>query len=126
MRFATLVSLTAVLLACNATPAPDRVSTGSSNATVSGVTATRVTGGIQIVNGATASIAYVVVNPNWLGLLADCSDPAASCPVLGTGQTATVVDAAIHGFDAGTRSVDVQFWTLDGLKKPPQRVTISF
>ena len=85
----------------------DPVTPGPSAVENANVTAERVANGVKITNGSTTRISYVVVNPNWLGLLASCR--TAECPTIAAGASVVVPESAIYGFAAGARLV-VNYW----------------
>ena len=72
------------------------------------VTAERVANGVKIVNGSTSRISYVVVNPNWLGLLASCR--TTPCPSIASGASVVVPESDIYGFSASAPRLVVRYW----------------
>ena len=77
------------------------------------VTVSRVSGGVRLVNGTGRGVAYVVSNPDWLGLLAICIDPGASCVRLAAGASVVVPHAEIHGWETGVRQAVVRWWHVE-------------
>ena len=68
--------------------APTSTEVAAPNSIIAGtVTATRVAGGVAIANGTERAVAYAVANPNWLGLLATCSDPSPVVPAAQAGRS---------------------------------------
>ncbi len=110
MRHLAFVLLGGVLLsspACgrqNSVAAPQEV--------VRNVSATRVPGGIRLVNDTSEPIAYLVWNREWLGLLAQCIDTSSNCLRLAAGDTVTVADKDIEGYGSGIREAVVRFWRV--------------
>ena len=77
------------------------------------VTATRVAGGIELYNGTERGIAYVAVNPNWLGTYALCADPGPSCVRLAPGARTVVPESEWMGWagqPAGQQKLSVHWW----------------
>ena len=77
------------------------------------VTVSRVAGGVRLVNGTGRGVAYVVSNPEWLGLLALCEDPGPSCVRLAAGAAVVVPHAGIHGWEPGVRQAVVRWWHVE-------------
>ena|SRR5687767_9914800 len=86
----------------------DPVTPGQSAVENANVTAERVGNGVKITNGSTARISYVVLNPNWLGLLASCR--TAECPTIAAGASVVVPESAIHGFSSSAAKLVVRYW----------------
>lgn len=74
------------------------------------VTAARVSGGVSVTNGTERGVAYSVWNPNFLGLLGTCSDPAPSCVRLAPGAQVVVPIDSIVGWNAQTTEIIVYWW----------------
>ncbi len=111
-----LVSLLALALLLSTTgcsrPATDS-GTGPTGLVAGGVTATRVTDGIELYNGSETVIAYQVVNSGWLGLLAPCSDAGATCATLVQGARRVVPTGEILGASAGAfTQTRVAYWSV--------------
>jgi hypothetical protein len=87
------------------------------------VTAERVTDGVRITNGSAATISYVVVNPEWLGLLASCR--TAPCPTIAAGASAVVPEASIYGFSASAPRLVVKYWPENTSVEAPIEIEIS-
>lgn len=76
------------------------------------VSATRISGGVRIVNGTDEALAYAVWNPDFLGLFAPCVDPTPACVRLGAWQTVDVADQDIVGYAPGAREAVVRWWRV--------------
>ena len=77
------------------------------------VQASRVVGGIRLVNGTGRGVAYAVVNRGWLGLIGPCATPTPDCVRLAPGATVVVPDAEIMGRDATMTEVVVYWWHVE-------------
>jgi hypothetical protein len=100
------------LAACGGDRATSTEVTAPNSIIAGSVTATRVAGGVAIVNGTERAVAYDVANPNWLGLLATCSDPSPACLRLKPGGLVTVPLEEIAGWDAQTTDAVVYWWQV--------------
>ena len=86
------------------------------------VSAVRVESGIRITNNTDRGIAYVVSNPQWLGLLGMCEDPGPSCVTLAPGASVVVPFDEIHGYSTTATEASVFWWHVvpdgaDGYRK---------
>ena len=77
------------------------------------VQASRVGGGIRLVNGTARGVAYAVANRGWLGLIGPCASPGPDCVRLAPGATVVVPDAEIMGRDAAMTEVVVYWWHVE-------------
>jgi hypothetical protein len=112
-RLGTLVVLGALALstACSSAPTAD----ASRVVSADGLTATLVPGGVQLANDTDHGVAFVVHNPNWLGLLALCADPGPNCVRLAAGGRMTVPQSQFAGWDeqpAADRKLSVLWWRV--------------
>lgn len=106
MKHSLRILLAAALVACASEP-KEPTTLGPNTAGNADVTAERVATGVKITNGSASKISYVVVNPNWLGLLASCRTVA--CPTVAVGSSVVVPEAQIYGFEASAKLV-VRYW----------------
>jgi hypothetical protein len=74
------------------------------------VTATRVAGGIEIVNGGGSPVAYDVWNPEFLGLFGPCTTTGPACLRLAPGARVVVPLGAVTGAAPAMRTVAVYWW----------------
>ena len=74
------------------------------------VSAVRVESGIRITNNTDRGIAYVVSNPQWLGLLGLCEDPGPECVKLAPGASVIVPLDEIYGYSATATEASVFWW----------------
>ncbi|HKG91422.1 MAG TPA: hypothetical protein VKA84_06020 [Gemmatimonadaceae bacterium] len=75
------------------------------------VTASAVNGGIEIHNGSSRRIFYMVVNPRFLGDWATCTDASlAGCHSLAPGGSARVPHAEVFGAADNLPDVSVYWW----------------
>ena len=80
------------------------------------VRAARVSGGVEIANGTDRGIAHAVFNPNWLGLIGTCADPAPTCVRLAAGARVVVPEREFLGWEgqpAALRRLTVLWWRVD-------------
>lgn len=110
-------ALTAVLLAlcipvagCERTPPAVTATTGSPS--TAAVTAEPVADGVRITNGTATGVAFVVVDPTWLGLLVQCDTPGPDCIRLPAGGSIVVPRAEMHGVTSATTDVEVRTWRV--------------
>ncbi len=76
------------------------------------VSASRVQGGVQIVNGTGVPVGYVVWNRAWLALFAPCIDTTPQCLRLPAGTTVTVALKDIGGYAPGANEAIVYWWRV--------------
>ena len=107
MRHSLRILLAAALVAC-APESKEPTAFDPNAAGTADVTAERVANGVKITNGSTSRISYVVVNPNWLGLLASCR--TVTCPSVAAGGSVVVPESEIHGFSADAPKLVVRYW----------------
>lgn len=74
------------------------------------VSAVRVQSGIRITNNTDRGVAYVVSNPQWLGLLGLCNDPGPGCVKLAPGASVVVSLDEIYGYSASATEASVFWW----------------
>ena len=74
------------------------------------VSAVRVQSGIRLTNNTDRGVAYVVSNPQWLGLLAMCADPGPDCVKLAPGASVVVPLDVIYGYSANATEAMVSWW----------------
>src|SRR5687768_3512749 len=77
------------------------------------VQASRVGGGIRLVNRTGRGVAYAVTNRGWLGLIGPCASPTPDCVRLAPGATVVVPDAEIMGRDAAMTEAVVYWWHVE-------------
>lgn len=76
------------------------------------ITATRIVGGIRLVNETGEPLAYIATNRQWLGLVARCIDPGPGCIRLGARASLTIADVDIIGYAPGMREATVVVWRV--------------
>ena len=92
--------------------------------------AQRVTGGIRLTNKTTARLAYVMVDPQWLGRIAICIDLGEGCLRLVPGTTLAPLSETL-GVTSATKEVEVLWWEVlpdgsGGLRATtPKSLTVS-
>lgn len=120
-----LLAFSILAVACRS--GPERISAAIHQATERGVVeAQRVSGGVRIVNGSSATISYVVVNPKWLGMLAPCTATAANCARVAAGAAVTVPDSDIHGFESSVTELAVRYWSEGAKEGEGKEVVVRF
>ena len=77
------------------------------------VQASRVGGGIRLVNRTGRGVAFAIANRGWLGLIGPCASPTADCVRLAPGATLVVPDAEIMGRDAAMTEAVVYWWHVE-------------
>ncbi|HEX2187488.1 MAG TPA: hypothetical protein VHG51_01260 [Longimicrobiaceae bacterium] len=104
----SLIGLVLALAACQ----PDPASVAGPEAATAGaqVTVSRADGGLRLTNATDRPVAFNVRNPDWLGLLAACTDPGPSCARLAPGASVFVPFSEVAGFAPGARQVAVTWW----------------
>lgn len=82
--------------------------------TADAIVAQRVPGGVRVTNTSDRTVAFHVRNPNWLGLLALCETPDATCARLRPGAVIMVRNDEIHGYDSAGPLV-FDWWRVDAV-----------
>jgi hypothetical protein len=119
-----LLAASVLLVAACSTREPTAESGMSAQLVSQSVVAERVPGGVRVSNGTSSSIAYVVWDAGFLGLLGPCDRTGEVCPLLAAGRSATVSEG-IPGF-SGAGDALVYWWSVDSApSSQPNTVTVG-
>jgi hypothetical protein len=118
MRPTRFAGCSALLLAaaCGADATSPAAADARSTIVAGVVTATRVAGGVELVNGDDSPVAWAVWNPEFLGLFGPCTHAGPTCPRLAPGGRVVVPLDAVTGATPTMRTEAAYWWhvTPDG------------